>query len=80
MVIKVVLIWKKVSPLGRASPFCRDPASQLNSLSKFIFVHMKAGPAFLGGISLLTTRDLAYKRAGNLPYINALKRASKSKL
>ena len=56
---KGVFIWRKVSPIGRASPLCRDPASQLNSLSKFIFVYMRGGPALLGGISLLTTRDLA---------------------
>ena len=31
----------------------------LNSLSKFIFVYMRGGPALLGGISLLTTPDLA---------------------
>ena len=51
----------RASPLcrGKASPLCRDSASQLNSLSKFVFVHMGGGPALLDGISLLTTRDLA---------------------
>ena len=57
--IKGVFIWRRASPLDRASPLCRDPASQLNSLSKFVFVYMRGGPALLGGISLLTTRDLA---------------------
>ena len=45
--------------LGMASPLSRDPVSQLNSLSKFIFVYMRGRLALLGGISLLTTRDLA---------------------
>ena len=53
-------------PLGRASPLCRDPASQLNSLSKFVFVYMRGGPALLGEISP--------RKAGNF-HINALKRA-----
>ena len=44
-----VFIWR------RASPLCRDPASQLNSLTKFLFVYMRGGPALLGGISQLTT-------------------------
>ena len=44
--------------MERASPLCRDPASQLNSLSKFIFVYMRGEPVLLVG-SLLTTRDLA---------------------
>ena len=35
---KGVFVWKKVSALGRASPLWRDPASQLNSLSKYILV------------------------------------------
>ena len=55
-----VFIWRRASPLGRASPLCRDPASQLNSLSNFIFVYMREGPALLGGISP--------RRAGNFPY------------
>ena len=53
--IKWVFTWRRASPLGRASPLCRDPASQLNSLSKFVFVYMRGGPALLGEISLLTT-------------------------
>ena len=70
--------------LHGGGPALRDPASQLNSLSKFVFVHMRGGPALLGGISLLTT-DISSRRAGNF-HINALKRAgpprraSKSKL
>jgi hypothetical protein len=28
---------------------------------------MRGGPALLGEISLLTSRDLAYNRAGNFP-------------
>ena len=55
-------MWRK------ASPFCRDTASQLNYLSKFIFVYMRGRPALLGGISPLTTRDLALRRAGNFPF------------
>ena len=55
-------MWRK------ASPFCRDTASQLNCLSKFIFVDMRGRPALLDGISLLTTRDLALRRAGNFPF------------
>ena len=50
---------KGVSIWSRASPLCGDPASQLNSLSKFIFIYMRGGPVLLGGISLWTTRDLA---------------------
>ena len=79
-----VFIWRRDSPIGRASPLCRDPAFQLNSLSKFIFVYMRGGPALLGEISLLTT-EISPRRAGNF-HINALKRAvpprraSKSKL
>ena len=45
---------------GGEGPLCRDPASQLNSLSKFIFVYMRGGPALLGEISP--------RRAGNFPY------------
>ena len=45
----------------RASPLCRDPASQLNSLSKFVFIYMRGG-------------EISPRRAGNFP-INALKRA-----
>ena len=80
--IKWVFTWRRASPLGRASPLCRDPASQLNSLSKFVFVYMREGPALLGGIS---TTEISPRRAGNF-HINALKRAgpprraSKSKL
>ena len=72
-----MFIWRRASPIGRASPLCRDPASQLNSLSKFVFVYMRGGPALLGEISP--------RKAGNF-HINALKRAgpprraSKSKL
>ena len=40
-----VFIWRRASRLGRASPLCRDPASHLNSLSKFIFVYMREEPA-----------------------------------
>ena len=40
-----VFIWRWVSPLGRASHLCHDLASQLNSLSKFVFVDMRGGPA-----------------------------------
>ena len=58
-------------PLGRASPVCRDSASQLNPLSKFIFVYMRGGPALLGGISLLTT-EISPRRAGNFPYKKTL--------
>ena len=66
-----MFIWRRASPLGRASPLCRDPASQLNSLSKFIFVYeRRASPPW---------RDLAiyYPRsrlAGlEIFHINALK-------
>ena len=75
---------KEGHPLGRASPLCREPASHLNSLSKFVFIYMRGGPALLGGISLLTT-EISPRRAENF-HINALKRAgpprraSKSKL
>ena len=81
---KGVFIWRIASPIGRASPLCRDPASQLNTLTKFVFVYMRGGPALVGGISLLTT-EISPRRAGNF-HINALKRAgalrraSKSKL
>ena len=70
---KGVFTWRRASPLGRASPLCRDPASQLNYLSKFVFVYMRGGPALLGGISLLTT-EISPRRAGNF-HINGLKRA-----
>ena len=53
--------------IGRASPLCRDPASQLNSSSKFVLVYIRRGPAFLGGISLFTT-EISPRRAGNFPY------------
>ena len=62
---KGVFTWR------RASLLCRDPASQLNSLSKFVFVYMRGGPALLGEISLLTT-EISPRRAGNF-HINALK-------
>ena len=45
---KVVFIWTKANPLDRVSPLCRDPASELNSLSKFIFVYMRGGPIVFG--------------------------------
>ena len=78
-------IWRRVSPLGRASPLCRDPASQLNSLSKFVFVYMRGRPALLGGDLAI---DYPRSRLGGLEifHINALeraglpRRASKSKL
>ena len=72
--------WRRASPLVRASPLCRDPASLLNSLSKFVFVYRRGGPALLGEISLLIT-EISPRRAGNFhkragpPW-----RASKSKL
>ena len=75
---------EEANPLGRDSPLRRDPASQLNSLSKFVFVYMRRGPVPLGETSLLTS-DISPRRAGNF-HINALKRAgpprraSKSKL
>ena len=56
-----VYIWR------RASPLYRDPASQLNSLSTFVFVYMSGGPALLGEISLLTT-EISPRRARNFPY------------
>ena len=52
---------------GGEGPLCRDPASQLNSLSKFIFVYMRGGPALLRGISLLTT-EISPRWAGNFPF------------
>ena len=30
--LKGVFAWRRASPLGRASPLCQDPASQLNSV------------------------------------------------
>ena len=63
---KGVFTWRRASPLGRASPLCRDPASQLNSLSKFVFVYMRGG--------LEISHINALKRAG------PPRRASKSKL
>ena len=56
---KVVFTWRRTSSLARVRPLCRDPASHLNSLSKFTSVYMRGGPGHLGGILLLTTRDLA---------------------
>ena len=61
-----------ISPLGRASPFWRDPTPQLNSLSKFVFVYMTRGPALLDGISLLTT-EISPRRGGNFPYKRSFK-------
>ena len=52
---KGVFIWR------RASPLCRDPASQ------FVFAYTRGGPAVLGGISLLTT-EISHRRAGNFQY------------
>ena len=69
--------WRSASPLGRDSPLRRDPASQLNYLSKFVFVDMRRGPVPLGEISLLTT-DISPRRAGNF-HINAFKRAAPRK-
>ena len=87
----MVFTWRRASPLDRASSLCQDTASQLNSLSKFVFVYAREEPALLGGwpsflgeISLLTT-EISPRRAGNF-HINALKRvgpprrSSKSKL
>ena len=45
-------------------PLCRDSASQLNSLSKFVFVYMRGGPALLGGLEIFHIDAL--KRAGLL--------------
>ena len=53
---KGVFICRRASPIGRASPLCRDPVSQLNSLTKFVFVYMRGGPAF------------SPRRAENVPY------------
>ena len=52
---KVVFTWR------RASPLCRDPASQLNSLSKFVFVYERS--ASLGGLEIFHINAL--KRAGH---------------
>ena len=57
-----VFIWRRASPIGRASLLCRDPASQLNCLSKFVFVYMRGGPALLGENWLLTT-EISPRRA-----------------
>ena len=43
---KGVFVWKKASALGRASPLWRDPASQLNSLSKYILVYERRASPF----------------------------------
>ena len=51
--------------------------SQLNSLSKLVFVYMREGPALLGEISLLTT-EISPRRARNF-HINARKRAGPSR-
>ena len=58
--------------IGRDSPLRRDPTSQLNSLSKFVFVYIQY---VRGGPALRTWRDLAIdyqvltgRRAGNFPY------------
>jgi hypothetical protein len=48
-----------MSPTGRAGPTRRDPAGYLKSLLKIVYVYMRRGPALLGEISLLFTRDLA---------------------
>ena len=53
--------------VGRANHLCRDRASQLNYLSKFVFVHMRGGPAVLGEISLFNT-EISPRRAGNIPF------------
>ena len=53
--------------VGRANHCCRDRASQLNSLLKFVFVYMRGGPAVLGGISLLTN-EISPNRGGNFPF------------
>ena len=71
---KGVFIWRRAghtSPLGGASPLCRDPA--LNSLSKFVFVYIRRA-SLLRGTSLLTNDYQDLKRAG------PPRRASKSKL
>ena len=59
-------------PLGRASPLCRDPASQLNSLSKLRSYEGKAGHPWRD-----LTIDYPRSRLGGLEifHINALKRA-----
>ncbi len=46
-----------MSPTGRAGPTQRDPACYLKSLLKIVYVYMRRGPALLGEISLLSTRD-----------------------
>ena len=55
--------WLLVGP----SPLRLDPASQLNSLSKFVLVYIRGGPGLLGGISLFNT-EISPRRAGNFPY------------
>ena len=68
--LKVNILFKGVFTWWRASPLYRDPVSQLNSLSK-------------GQPSLATSRYwLPRSRLGGLEifHINALERASKSKL
>ena len=66
IITKGVFTWRRAGPLGRASPLCRDPASQLHSLSNFVFVYMRGGPEIFHINTL--------KRAG------PPRRASKSKL
>ena len=64
LVTKGVFIWRRASPLGRASPLCRDPASQLNYLTTFVFVYMREGRysprVYLGKASPPTRANYIY--------------------
>ena len=73
LITKGVFIWRKDSPLRRASPLCQDPVSQLKPLTKIYFClyERRASPPRL---------DLAIgiwpRRAVNFPNtVNTLKRA-----
>ena len=56
--------------IGRDSPLRRDPTSQLNSLSKFVFVYIyerRASPQDLADLAI-DYQVLTGRRAGNFPY------------
>ena len=58
---KVLFIWRRASPGTRAGPLCQDLTfTKIHSITYNVLssVYMRAGPARLGEIPPLLTRDL----------------------
>ena len=76
----IMFIWRRPALLGRLafSFLWRDPASQLNSLSKFIlfsFIREEGQPSFAGSRYWLP--EISRRKAGHFPYKRTYKHTTK---